>query len=503
MKHTYTFIFLAAFFSPCTALFATTYYVSNSGNNANSGLSPAYAFATIQHAADQVGAGDSVLVADGTYAGFDFRYTNGTAADPIVFAAMGNSCVINDNGPIREDAINIEEANYVYVLGFICKDMVSYGNGIRVVTSNNCIVRGNKCENNGRGIFTGFTDDILIENNICRDSWYEHGIYVSNSSDRPVVRHNSCYNNTKSGIHMNGDESAGGDGIISDPEIYGNRIYENNLGSGINLDGVEGALIYNNLIYDNHSCQGIVLFQTDGAIMSYGAKIYNNTIIVPSDGRWGILLQDGSNVQTVVKNNIIINLHSFRGCLGLWSTTGFESDYNIFNDRLSTTGDDAGTITLADWQLLGLDPHSLVADNMTDIFVNPGTDDYHLKTGSQAIDAGTALASVSVDYDNLIRPWGTAYDIGAYEYGSVLETGALESSIRLTVYPNPASDYIVLEGLPESATGSSVNLWSTNGKLVANLPVSSTGRVNVSGVPSGLYFLQVNSSPNVIRLVIQ
>ena len=41
------------------------------------------------------------------------------------------------------------------------------------------------------------------------------------------------------GIHMNGDLSAGGDGIISDAQVYGNILHDNNTAAGINMDGVE------------------------------------------------------------------------------------------------------------------------------------------------------------------------------------------------------------------------------------------------------------------------
>jgi hypothetical protein len=40
----------------------STYYVSVNGNNSNNGLSANTAFATLQHAADIVNAGDSVFV---------------------------------------------------------------------------------------------------------------------------------------------------------------------------------------------------------------------------------------------------------------------------------------------------------------------------------------------------------------------------------------------------------------------------------------------------------
>jgi len=90
------------------------------------------------------------------------------------------------------------------------------------------------------GIFTGFSYNILIENNNCSNSQDEHGIYHSNSGDYPIIRGNTCHHNNGCGIHMNGDISMGDDGIISYALVEGNTIYENGFdgGSGINGDGV-------------------------------------------------------------------------------------------------------------------------------------------------------------------------------------------------------------------------------------------------------------------------
>jgi len=419
MKRLLTLLFIIV----ATAISAqNNYYVSNTGNDSNNGLTPATAFLTLQHAADIVIAGDIVRVANGTYVGFDLRNKSGTSTNPITFMATGNNVVINQKGPIRDDIINIENADYVIIDGFTARDAPGNGNGVRVVESDHCVVRNCFCDNNAeRGIFTGFTDDILIENNVCTNSIDEHGIYVSNSSDRPIIRYNECYGNNSIGIHMNADADAGGDGIISDAQIYGNILHDNNGAAGINLDGAVNAVIYNNLIYNNHFSQGIALFQGNGAVVSSGAKIYNNTIIVPSDGRWGILVKAGANANTEVYNNIILNLHPWRGCIALESTAGFSSDYNILYDKMSVTGD-GSTISLAAWQAFGFDANSLLADPLPLIFTNPTTNDYALVSGSQAIDTGTNLVSTIVtdDLAKKVRPMGAAYDIGAYEYEAII-----------------------------------------------------------------------------------
>ncbi len=395
---------------------ATDYYVSNGGNDSNSGLSLSSAFLTLEHASDIVIAGDNVFVADGNYVGFDHRGASGTAGSPITFKALGNNVRIVQSGPVRDDGINIEGTDFIVIDGFISNNMPGSGNGIRVVLANNCVIRNCTCDGNAeRGIFTGFTDDILIENNVCTNAIDEHGIYVSNSSDRPIIRYNTCYGNNNIGIHMNADASIGGDGIISDAQVYNNIIYNNGGGAGINMDGLQNPVVYNNLIYNNHYSQGIALFQQDGAIVTNGAKIFNNTIVVPSDGRWGILLKNGANQNTEIYNNIIINQHAWRGCIAAESTSQLSCDYNILNDKMSASGD-GSTISLSAWQALGFDGNSQLANGESFIFVAPGADYQLLPTG-QAVDAGTNLVS-SLVMDDLLgvaRPNGSGFDIGAYE----------------------------------------------------------------------------------------
>jgi parallel beta-helix repeat protein len=397
-------------------LFATTYYVSNAGNDADPGTL-SKPFLTIQNASNKVAAGDTVFILNGVYAGFDHRFPSGTASDPIVYFAESQATIIDSAGPIRSDGINVEGADYIIVDGFTIRNIAQPGNGIRIVLSNNCIVKNCICDGNwNRGIFTAFTDDILIEHNESMNTIDEHGIYVSNSSDRPIIRYNISHDNNNIGIHMNGDLSAGGDGIISDALVYGNIIYNNNQAAGINMDGVENALVYNNLIYNNHSAQGIALFQIDGAIPSRGARIFHNTIIVPSDGRWGILLVDGANVGTEIINNIIINMHSFRGSITTEDTSGLRSDFNILSDKMSNMGDGTA-FPLSDWQLLGLDINSQKSNPLTQIFNDPLNEEFSLFPGSQAINAGT-ITTISEDINEQLRDLNP--DIGAFESNSTL-----------------------------------------------------------------------------------
>lgn len=398
---------------------ATTYHVAVDGNDANSGLSQAAAFATIQHGADIALMGDSVLVHPGDFQGFATMDNSGSPDMPIVFLGTGatitSPCAYNDL-----DGINVEGVSWVVIEGFTVNGMPR--TGIRTVVSDHVSIRYNTCADNGVwGILTGFAEHCIIEHNACSGSIDQHGIYFSNSADDPIIRFNHCFDNHDNGIHMNGDESQGGDGLISNAQVYGNIIHGNGTGggSGINCDGVLNSVFYDNLLYDNHA-SGISLYQIDGAAPSTDNRVYNNTIINADDARWCVNITDGCTGNQVL-NNILINLHPFRGSIVVAADAldGFVSDYNLVVERLSPDGD-ATILDLAGWQGLGYDTHSQVADPQSALFMGYQSADFHpLNATAQMVDAGTNAVSsvVTIDLDGTARPQGAAYDIGCYEGG--------------------------------------------------------------------------------------
>ncbi len=247
---------------------AAEYYVGKTNATDAGPGSASQPWATLQHAADVVGHGDRVTVRAGNYAGFYLDLSDGSDS-PVEFIAEPGVLITEDNGR-TEDGINLEGVSHVVIDGFGVTGMGRAG--VRSVLADYVTIRNvHAYDNNTWGIFTGFVDDLLIENNETSGSKVEHGIYVSNSGDRPVIRGNYSWGNHGSGIHMNGDLSQGGDGIISDALISGNIIHDNSVGpngggggSGINMDGVQDSRIENNLIYNNHA-SGLSLYSIDGA----------------------------------------------------------------------------------------------------------------------------------------------------------------------------------------------------------------------------------------------
>lgn len=391
---------------------AADYYVREDGSDGADGLSSGTAWATLVHAAAEVGAGDTVHVADGDYQGFQLE-TSGAPGSPIRFVADGTNVRITEDNPETPDGINLEGASHVELDGFVVDGRTR--TGIRAVLGSHVTVRNCRLGYNGRwGILTGFVDDFTAEGNEAHHSQIEHGIYVSNSADRPVVRGNHLHDNHANGLHMNGDASLGGDGLIEDALVEGNVIHGNGAGggSGINLDGGVRALIRNNLLYDNHA-SGISLYRIDGGAPSTDNVVVNNTVVNAADGRWCVNIRDASTGNTV-RNNVLYNLHSFRGAISADadSLAGLDSDYNAVMGRFTTDGGDS-VLDFAAWQALGQDAHSFLAAP-ADLFLVPGSD-FHLKPGAPAVDAGTLAGAPAVDLDGAPRPVGAGLDVGAYE----------------------------------------------------------------------------------------
>ncbi|MEL7061346.1 MAG: right-handed parallel beta-helix repeat-containing protein, partial [Acidobacteriota bacterium] len=352
----------------------------------------------------------------------------GTPAQPMVGrAAVGaRPRVVADTAP-PPDGINLEGADWIVVEGFRVEGRTRAG--LRAVLCSNVVFRSNVAVGNGRwGILTGFCDDLLIENNTLVESVIEHGVYVSNSGDRPVVRGNLIVGNHANGIHMNGDLSAGGDGVISDALIENNVILDNGVGggSGINCDGVQDSTIRNNLIADSHA-SGISLYRIDGGAPSTGNVVVHNTIVVAADGRWGVNIRDASTGNTV-RNNAVYSEHGFRGAFSVSadSLPGFSSDHNAVEDRF-TLDDGNSVLTLVEWRSATGQDLASVAGTPAAFFADPAAGDFHLRPGSPALDLGEDRLDVLFDLDGRPRPLGAGWDAGAFEGAAVLFVDGFES----------------------------------------------------------------------------
>jgi parallel beta-helix repeat protein len=407
----------AALGNGCKVGAGASWYVSPSGSDSNP-CTLASPCRQITQALTLVHAGDTIFVVDGTYNAFTVDSLNGTSTNPITIQALGQNANILPVTGVR-DTIFITFSSFIVVDGL--QSFNANRAAVRIDNSPNVTVQNGVFGNNAEwGIFTDFSDHLLIQNNECYGSVAQHGIYVSNSGDWPVVRGNRLHDNAGAGVQLNADASQGGDGIISGALLENNVIYNNGSAGGgaINLDGVQYSTIQNNLLYNNHA-SGITMFQQDGAAGPVGNLVYNNTIDMASDGRWDLRIDSTVGVNTV-RDNIFYNENTGHGGIDYTNSTDVantDSDYNIYGGgTFAITPDDGSTFyTLAQWQGQGHEAHSFAA-TLASLFVSPSTGNYHLLSGSPAIDKGQTLAAVTTDMDGNVRPQGSASDIGCYEF---------------------------------------------------------------------------------------
>jgi Right handed beta helix region len=407
------------------ALLAGTYHVAERGNDEGPG-SERTPWKTLQHAAEQVQPGDTVMVEPGTYDGFELE-RSGRPEARIRFVAKPG--VIVDRGPESgsRDNINLEGASYIDVEGFEVTS--AWRAGIRAVECQHVRVRGNHVHDNGVwGVFTGFCDDLLVENNVLSGSRRQHGLYVSNSPKRSVIRGNHIFGNRQAGIHLNGDASMGREGMVIDPLVENNLIHDNGKGgaAGINCDGCRGAVFRNNILHDNHA-NGITLYRIDARSPSTDNEVVHNTIWMSERSRWCIRIVDAS-VSNVFANNICITDHPTHGAIDIDqpSLRDFTSDGNAVVARFTTTDGNA-TLAMDGWRKqTGQDRRSITitgaitgtgaaAVTAAELFVDADGRDLRLRSGCAAIDKGIAELGVQHDYFGHRRPVGAAVDIGAIE----------------------------------------------------------------------------------------
>jgi hypothetical protein len=378
-------------------------------------------YGTIQAAVNAVQAGDTVLVLDGSYAGFQVT-ASGTAAQPIVIRATGGGAVIDRDGPTGDGA-RFQNVDYVRIERFQIRDVSARCVAARGATPTSPmrgnVVRGITCTRSGtEGFYLSEFADGLVEGNEVSGtgtvtSSRAHGMYLANAgTGNTIVRGNTIHGISGSdaqAMHFNGDASVGGDGIISDMLVENNVIYDVNT-NGFNMDGVRNSVFRNNLVYDagRHALRGYAI---DGSGGPSGLHIVNNTLIAGS-GNWAVKLTEDAGGH-VLFNNILLG---GAGSIAV-GTGSLQSDYNVVTNAFSLNAE-ASVISLSQWRAAGLDSHSLQATAAT-LFVDAGAGDYRLSAGSPAIDAGAAslggVTAPAADRVGAARPRGGGFDIGAYE----------------------------------------------------------------------------------------
>lgn len=410
---------------------------------------------TIQKAADSVWAGDTVIVKSGAY---DERiaFESGTRGAPgqvITFKAQPPRTATmwgfytKYAHYLRVEGFNITtdpsltgwtEKNGVYIASDHVEVVDNYLYDLKGTaisgTSTGAVVRDNRIYRSQMGLaISGF--GWLVEGNEV-ERLYDFGggdcDYARFFGDDHLIRGNFFH-----GTSFSETGSAHVDCF---------QTFDNNGESAHNItfDG--------NICYDFH--QGFM-----GEAAYYGdisGLVFSNNIFAHG-GAWGMSVHQIQNVTAV--HNVFADIQ-YHGIGFRDGATGVVRN-NIFYDSGSNYWASDGGSVQGSHNILystdgSIDPGDFPADlvNVDPLLADPDADDYHLRPGSPAIDAGTDVG-VPADLEGTTRPQGAGHDIGAYEFTPALE-----------LWGAPSNQAIQLA-------------WDVN----VTLPVTATWTIHYAGPP--------------------
>jgi hypothetical protein len=181
---------------------------------------------------------------------------------------------------------------------------------------------------------------------------------------------------------------------------------------------------------------------------------------------------------------------------------GQDGTHNTFTNNLSFQN---GT----NWRLnFSVHTADVTADPQFVNYIRTGGGDYHLKSTSPAIDKGVATYAPAKDYDDVARPQGAGYDIGAYEYK--LTTGVLETTntSAITIYPNPISaSFTINISSGITLKDGLIKIYDLCGKEVKVVAIiNNETTVDRGELQSGIYFYSITNNHENIgkgKLIVQ
>ena len=405
---------VSASFTAIPSSAGQTYYVARNGNDNNPGTL-AQPFLTIfkgMQAISAAGPGSTLYIRGGTYQGWTAaeansinpRGTDWTTGAINVKNYSGETVTITSK--TTSHIITIIRAKYLIFDGEsattprLIFDGQTTTSGVNIsgtdVPADSSFVRMTNFEvkrarGNGVLIAAGHHNEFLnckVHDNGTSQQ-YDHGFYIVGPDN--LVEQCAVYNNTGFGVHIYGSEKTNPNArnIIRNNRIYGNR-------NGIIVGKGPDHIVYNNLVYQN---------QDIGIWLDYfgGGSVYNNTVTTDRSSHGNIWVGGGA-LASIIENNIASRI---------WiDTPSSQSVHTVRNNLVILDSfTDFGRGTIKSGNLVGVDPR----------FMNAAMADFQLQAGSPAIDKGLVIPDVATDFDATARPQGAGYDIGAYEFGGVLQ----------------------------------------------------------------------------------
>jgi serine protease len=358
-------------------------------------------YPTIQSAIDVASAGDTVLVAAGTYdETIDFH----AKAITVASESGAATTIIDGDGVGVVVTINANAGETPVLRGFTVRNGGQFGftdgaidtSGGPVLIENNTITANRFCS---EGAVTARFSAATIQNNVisgnsqvsCSGGVGGAGVSIVGAGTVRLLSNLITGNTHESG--------AGGVELFSagTPTISGNVIKDNVgwIGGGMSLVNFADATITNNVITGNRGAQGGGLYVS----VPFGARgplVVNNTIAANQANTGLAVYATGFFSQTAFVNNILVGdgTASVVECDGTFDPSPPIIRFNdVYN---SGTGSEYGGVCTDQSGVNG----NISADPS---FVDAAGGDFHIRRGP-AVDAGTSIDAPANDIDGDLRP---------------------------------------------------------------------------------------------------
>jgi hypothetical protein len=404
--------------------------------------SQAAPFQTINEARDVMSRGDTVWINSGTYnETVDFYGLTGADALTTIRAADGATPIIVGDG--GEFVLQAGITPKMVFQGLTIRNGGS-GGGIEFYQADDGQVLQCTIENAGAGGIEfyyashGFVYRSDIAGGIggkrsagttiqeCRvhDSGAE-GITLHDDSSNLQYLNNIVYDNYHVNIYIDSAHEVVVDGNLvfwntAQSDFSGILLADESYGD-LDHPVMQNVIITNNIIVNADN--GIEFW--DGSFPGQSGlrsvTIANNTVI--NSNSVGIDWAPGAHNNSFVRNNIVAAQGVGVLLLNAKSIGGVTLDHNLwFMPAVSEPFNWGGGTTYAHdgWvSASGQGQGDVLADPA---FVGQSWDlnapSYKLTETSPAVDTGTPIDGLTIDFDRALRPAGNGYDIGAYEYGA-------------------------------------------------------------------------------------
>ncbi|MBM2813905.1 MAG: hypothetical protein HW421_667 [Ignavibacteria bacterium] len=461
----------------------------NAGEYLKGTLSGTFTNETIYYVTDNISVPSSstLIVQKGTVIKFMGKYKftvngyliiSGTKESPVLFTSNSDKPT-----PLDWDGFELSGTNALFE-----NCIIEYCSNCIYSTNSNLIVLNCELRNfNSRGIISN--KDIYTEimyNNLHNFQNDDEGAGIwLDQNNNAQIECNSIYNGKGSGIYSSTRNDASGKINIINNLVY--NIYGKYGGRGIDIYPGK-PIIKNNVVFN--CSRGISLFCT-----SY-PEIINNTIFDCSIGVYQYINYLGNNLFSRCNyiNNIIVNNN-----YGIYLTNDlYNTDTSTILNNLIWNNKSGNYFSVNKEGIGKIVTKNKNGDNI-DSYFNLRQDPLFsappfLQKNSPCIGAGDERYSSNIGFDST----------GICQLLFPVVNEVIEEIVEknLNVYPNPASEFIEISvGSQQAASLHNIKIYNMLGEcdytnVTPTLSMLGEGtlmRVDVSGLPEGIYFVQSGS----------